>query len=246
MRIERFVGYGSKGTAAILFSPVLIFSLTRRHAIEIATYQWQPDRRHQSQRRNLNPLWRNPMTDGNTLFEIDRELDSLLDQIEEEVEENGTALPELLERFQQFCQAESEKVDRIGRFLTLMDSRLKYCRQQAEHFQKRARSADAKIVGTKNMVLYFLAARGLKKIEGKEFTLRLQKNSQDSVEITDAGRVPMDYRELELRIPGCVWQETLDLLPAQTCDSLKNCVRNDSPSIDSIRAADGRREQVPG
>ena len=149
------------------------------------------------------------MSEANTLFEIDRELDSLLDQIEEEAEENGTASPELLERFQQFCQAESDKVDRIGRFLTLMDSRLKYCRQQAEHFQKRARSADAKIVGTKNMVLYFLAARGLKKIEGKEFTLRLQKNSQDSVEITDAGQVPIACRELELRIPGRLWQAVL-------------------------------------
>jgi hypothetical protein len=206
MRIERFVGYGSKGTAAILFSPVLIFSLTRRHAIEIATYQWQPDRRHQSQKRNLNPLWRNPMTDGNTLFEIDRELDSMLDQIEEEAEENGTASPELLERFRQFCEAESEKVDRIGRFLTLMDSRLKYCRQQAEHFQKRARTADAKVVNTKNMVLYFLMSRGLKKIEGKEFTLRMQKNSQDSVEVTDAAQVPLTCRELELRIPGRLWQ----------------------------------------
>ena len=58
------------------------------------------------------------MTDGNTLFEIDRELDSMLDQIEEEAEKNGTASPELLERFRQFCEAESEKVDRIGRFLT--------------------------------------------------------------------------------------------------------------------------------
>jgi small-conductance mechanosensitive channel len=84
------------------------------------------------------------MSEANTLFEIDRELDSLLDQIEEEAEESGTASPELLERFQQFCQAESDKVDRIGRFLTLMDSRLRYCRQQAENFQKRARSADAK------------------------------------------------------------------------------------------------------
>jgi hypothetical protein len=55
------------------------------------------------------------MSEANTLFEIDRELDSLLDQIEEEAEENGTASPELLERFQQFCQAESDKVDRIGR-----------------------------------------------------------------------------------------------------------------------------------
>ena len=31
------------------------------------------------------------MTDGNTLFEIDRELDSMLDQIEEEAEVNGTS-----------------------------------------------------------------------------------------------------------------------------------------------------------
>jgi hypothetical protein len=91
------------------------------------------------------------MTDGNTLFEIDRELDSMLDQIEEEVEKNGTASPELLERFRQFCEAESEKVDRIGRFLTLMDSRLKYCRQQAEHFQQRARTADAKVVNTRKL-----------------------------------------------------------------------------------------------
>jgi len=51
------------------------------------------------------------------------------------------------------------------------------------------------------MVLYFLAARGLKKIEGKEFTLRLQKISQDSVGITDASQVPITCRELELRIP---------------------------------------------
>ena len=89
------------------------------------------------------------MSDGDTLFEIDRELDSLLDQIEEEAEETGSASPELLERFQRFCEAESEKVDRIGRFLSLMDNRLKYCRQQADRFQTRARSADAKIVGTK-------------------------------------------------------------------------------------------------
>ena len=89
------------------------------------------------------------MSDGSTLCEIDRELDSLLDQIEEEAEKTGSASPELLERFQQFCEAESEKVDRIGRFLTLMDNRMKYCRQQADRLQARARSADAKILARK-------------------------------------------------------------------------------------------------
>jgi hypothetical protein len=186
------------------------------------------------------------MSDGNTLFEIDRELDSLLDEIEEQAEECGSASPELLERFQEFCEAESEKVDRIGRFLTLMDNRMKYCRQQAEHFQKRARTADAKVVSTKNMVLYFLAARGLKKIEGKEFALRLQKNSQDSVEITDASQVPLACRELELRIPGCVWQAVLAFLPNDTSKVLASCIRDDRPSNDAIKEAVSRLEEVPG
>jgi hypothetical protein len=186
------------------------------------------------------------MSEVNTLFEIDRELDSLLDQIEEEAEESGTAPPELLERFQQFCQAESDKVDRIGRFLTLMDSRLKYCRQQAEHFQNRARTADAKVVNTKNMVIFFLMSRGLKKIEGKEFTLRMQKNSQDSVEISDAAQVPLTCRELELRIPGRLWQEVLAFLPEGTSKTLVSCIRDDRPSNDAIKEAVSRYEEVPG
>ena len=186
------------------------------------------------------------MSDGDTLFEIDRELDSLLDEIEEQTEENGSASPELLERFRQFCDAESEKVDRIGRFLTLMDNRMKYCRQQADRFQTRARSADAKIVSTKNMVLYFLAARGLKKIEGKEFTLRQQKNSQDSVEITDESQVPINYRELELHIPGRVWQTVLALLPEDTSTALASGIRGDKPSNDAIKEALSRFEEIPG
>src|ERR1700731_2067367 len=130
------------------------------------------------------------MSDSNSLFEIDRELDSLLDEIEEQAEEHGSASPELLERFQQFCEAASDKVDRIGRFITLMDGRMRYCRAEADRLQKRARTANAKIERTQNMVLYFLAARGLKKIEGREFTLRLHKNSQDSVYITDGSQLP--------------------------------------------------------
>ena len=186
------------------------------------------------------------MSEANTLFEIDQELDSLLDQIEEEAEENGTASPELLERFQQFCQAESDKVDRIGRFLTLMDSRLKYCRQQAEHFQKRARSADAKVVRTKNMVLYFLAARRLKKIEGKEFTLRMQKNSQDSVRITDEAAVPISYCRIDAQIDGVVWETALSLLPDELSKSLQSSIQETRPNADAIKAAAMRNEQVPG
>jgi hypothetical protein len=96
------------------------------------------------------------------------------------------------------------------------------------------------------MVLYFLAARGLKKIEGREFTLRLQKNSQDSVEITDESQVPITCRELELRIPGRDWQAVLPFLPEDTSKLLASCIRDDSPSNDAIKEAASRFEDVPG
>lgn len=108
------------------------------------------------------------MSDKCTLFEIDQELDAMLEEIAAQIEADGYASPELLDRFQGFCDAKMDKVDRIGRFLTLMQNRMAYCRQQADHFQKRARAADAKISRTQGMVLYFLQGRELKKVEGTE------------------------------------------------------------------------------
>ena len=52
------------------------------------------------------------------------------------------------------------------------------------------------------MVLYYLLSRDLKKIEGREFTLRAQRNSQDSVRITDEAAVPKSLCRIEARIPG--------------------------------------------
>lgn len=73
-----------------------------------------------------------------SLFEIDRELDGLLDRVEEEIETLGEASPELVDRFQAFCEAHGEKADRIGRFLRIMESRVQYCRAEAARLQDRA------------------------------------------------------------------------------------------------------------
>jgi hypothetical protein len=91
-----------------------------------------------------------------------------------------------------------------------------------------------------------LAARGLKKIESNEFTLRCQKNSQDSFEITDADQVPISCRELELRIPGRLWPAALALLPEGTSRDLARCIRDNRPSNDASKDAASRLEDVPG
>jgi hypothetical protein len=59
----------------------------------------------------------------NSLFEIDAELDGLLDEIEEQTAQGGEPARELVARFQQFCSAHGQKVDRIGRFLRRMEAR---------------------------------------------------------------------------------------------------------------------------
>jgi hypothetical protein len=183
-----------------------------------------------------------------SLFEIDRELDLLLDEIQEqtETEETEEVRPELMQRFELFCEAHSEKVDRIGHFLGLMEARALYCRTQAGRLAERARSVENKVDRTKNMVLYYLRARNLRKIEGREFTLRMQKNSQDSVVIFDESQVPLVFRDIEAKIPGRIWEALLSSAPDEIRRELNACIRQMKPSPDTIKTAAAAHQEVPG
>ena len=68
------------------------------------------------------------IAETSSLFEIDVELDGLLEEIEGQVESEGQAAESLVARFQQFCEAHGDKVDRIGRFVRVMEAREQYCR----------------------------------------------------------------------------------------------------------------------
>ena len=181
-----------------------------------------------------------------SLFEIDHELDSLLDVIEEEIENRGEASAEMMERFQQFCEAHSEKADRIGRFLCMMEARAKYCRGEANRLQERARSSERKATQTKYMVMYYLKSRDLRKIEGREFTLRIQKNSQDSVRFLDETQVPMLYRIVAARIDGSLWEKLIDSLPESLIHPLVASIQDALPSNDAIKQAVQNQIAVPG
>jgi len=180
------------------------------------------------------------------LFEIDRELDTLLDEIEEEIENHGEASPELVDRFQQFCEAHGEKADRIGRFLRMMEARVEYCRSEASRLQERARSSERKATQTKYMVMYYLKSRELRKIEGREFTLRIQKNSQDSVRFTDETQVPMRYRTVAARLDGALWERLIESVPEDLKRLLVGSIQEASPSNETIKNAVQNQIAVPG
>jgi len=181
-----------------------------------------------------------------SLFEIDRELDTLLDEVEEEIENRGEASAELLDRFQRFCEAHSEKADRIGRFLRMMEARVQYCRSEAGRLQERARSCDRKAAQTKYMVMYYLKSRELRKIEGREFTLRIQKNSQDSVRFTDETLVPLRYRTVAARLDGALWERLIESVPEDLRRPLVASIQEASPSNEAIKNAVQNQIAVPG
>jgi len=186
------------------------------------------------------------IAEASSLFEIDMELDALVEEIEERVESEGQAAEDLVARFQQFCAAHGEKVDRIGRFLRIMEAREQYCRSESARLADRARAAAGKVERTKNMVLYYLLSRGLKKIEGYQFTLRAQKNGQDSVRITDAAAVPKSYCRIEVRVAGVIWETVLSMLPDELAKALESSIQESRPDNDAIKAAVAQNELVPG
>ncbi len=184
--------------------------------------------------------------ESRSLFEIDDELDGLLEQIEEQVEADGEPSEELLSRFREFCAAHGEKVDRIGRFVRMMEAREQFCRAEAARLGERARATANKVDRTKSMVLLYLMSRELRKIEGREFTLRIQKNSQDSVRILDDAILPMAYRKVEARIGGVLWETILSFLPEDLEHALAACIQETRPDTEAIKAAVLRDESVAG
>lgn len=186
------------------------------------------------------------IAETHSLFEIDAELDELLEEIEGQAASEGQTSEALVARFHQFCTAHGDKVDRIGRFVRMMEAREQYCRGEAARLGERARTAAGKVERTKSMVLYYLLSRGLKKVEGQQFTLRAQKNSQDSVKITDQDAVPKCYCRIQARISGVVWETVLSLLPDELAKELQNSIQDAQPDNDAIKAAVAQNEPVPG
>lgn len=186
------------------------------------------------------------IAETSSLFEIDQELDELLDEMEHQAESEGQASEALVAKFHEFCQAHGEKIDRIGRFVRMMEAREQFCKGEAARLSDRARAAAGKVERTKNMVLYYLLSRDLRKIEGQQFTLRAQKNGQESVKIIDQAAVPKCYCRIEARIAGVIWETVLSRLPDELARALESSIQEARPDNDAIKAAVAHNEVVPG
>jgi hypothetical protein len=175
------------------------------------------------------------MAGNHSLLELDRELDFLLEQIEDEIDEHGEATSESMDRLALYAKAMNLKVDRIGRYLSLMESLAAHCKKEAERYAVRAKRAENKVARTKDMVLFYLNSHDLKQVESDSFTLRRQKNSQDSVVISSAEAIPDELRKYELKLDGSVMRRLREALPDALKRDLMAAVKSSEPSNGAIK-----------
>ena len=175
------------------------------------------------------------IADDHSPLKIDQELDLLLEHIEDEIEESGEASNEAMDRLELFCQAMNVKVDRIGRYLAVMEVRAEHCRKEAARYAARAKRAQSKIDRTKAMVLYYLESHDLKQLESDDFTLRRQKNSQDSVIVSNPDAIPPDLKRYELKVAGDIWMKVFRALPEELAAALQATVSGAEPMNQAIK-----------
>ena len=88
---------------------------------------------------------------------------------------------------------------------------------------------------TKALVLYFLETRSLTKMEGPQFTLRRQKNSQDSVKIKNPDVIPMRLRRVAAKFDGDLWETIRAALPEDLKRPFDAGMEDSSPYNDGIK-----------
>ena len=83
--------------------------------------------------------------------------------------------------------------------------------EKAQRLQQHCRSAEQR-VDVKQMLTYFMRCRGLKRLEGELNTIRLQTNSQASLQIDD-WQLPQEFCLHTGSIPHRLLKEMLEYLP---------------------------------
>ena len=182
---------------------------------------------------------------NSNLFEIDAELEATFDQMQEEREITGDISDESRERCAQLFAELGKKIDRIAAYLRTQQRKASIAAEEAQRLQQRRRSAEQRVSDVKEMLTYFMRCRGLKRLEGELTTIRLQTNSQASLQVDD-WELPQEFCLHTGSIPHRLLKEMLEHLPHRLKGEFLQAMINTQPNTQLVRDALLRGETVNG
>jgi Siphovirus Gp157 len=135
-----------------------------------------------------------------------------MDQVEDAAAEPGEIPAELLQEINDYFEAFRTKVDRIAGYWRWQESIADICGKEAERLEARKKAAEGRLGRLKNMLLAFMMARGLKKLEGENAAIGMQANGMASLVIDDrrksgsaSSRATSDSRRRSFRKSPISW-----------------------------------------
>lgn len=137
--------------------------------------------------------------DPRSLFDLDERLIELMDQAEDAASEANEIPQELVQEINDYFEAFRAKVDKIAGYWRWQESIAEICGKEADRFGARKKAADGRLSRLKNMLLAFMMARGLKKLEGDKAAIGMQSNSATSLVIDDPLQVGERFFENDVR-----------------------------------------------
>ena len=180
-----------------------------------------------------------------SLFEIDAELEAAFDQMQVAPGKGRPGPSKSRERCEQLFGELGKKIDRIAAYLRTQRPKASIAAEEGQRLQQRRRSAEQRVNDVKEMLTYFMRCRGLKRLEGELNTIRLQTNSQASLQIDD-WQLPQEFCLHTGSIPHRLLKEMLEHLPVGLRGEFLQAMINTQPNTQLVRDALLRGETVAG
>ena len=147
-----------------------------------------------------------PERDPRSLFDLDERLIDLMDRAEEAAAA-GEIAQDLLQEINDYLEAFRTKVDRIAGYWRWQESIAEICGKEAERLEARKKAAEGRLGRLKHMLLAFMMARGLKKLEGEKAAIGMQANGMASLVIDDPLQIGECFFESNIRLTKTELQE---------------------------------------
>jgi hypothetical protein len=149
-----------------------------------------------------------------SLFDLDEALCLLMDSAVEEAEVNNGEIPqELQQALLDYCEAFGQKVDNIARYIRSQEFEAANADSEIERLKRRKAAAENRITRLKGILKYFMESRGIRSLKGRLNSISLRKNSQDSLILTDATKLPHEFWRVALVLNAAEWEQILSYLP---------------------------------
>ena len=150
-----------------------------------------------------------------TLYELEDNLQALVNSID--LAEEPSDRESILEEIGQALRKTTEKRDAVVAFLRHCEMQQRFADAEIDRIQKR-KAAIGQLQEELESHLVCVVERyampdrrGVQRLEGNFSSLRIQKNP-DSVLITDAGAIPLAFKQVILAMPAYVWEALLQTL----------------------------------